>query len=312
MPRRRSWTLEWLVPLAASLRQTLAAAANSTGGWPYYGGKSSRIEPTCWGLLALGESWSEDAASWTRFAAPHLHWLAAAQRRDGLLADRPEAPVNFTANGLAACVLAHFESVPREGGVATDLIRLLEALVAAKGVSVDAPDSRQNNALQGWPWMADTFSWLEPTSWCVLALKKAGARTRGAQARIAEAETLIANRVCQGGGWNYGNASVIGQDLRPYVPTTALGLIALQDRRQLPAVERSLTWLNEARLREPSAMALALTAICLRILGASAGEVETRLAGDVDRATRVGNLQSLAMMLYAVTVSKHDARAFRV
>jgi hypothetical protein len=300
------------VPAAASLQQTLAAAANSAGGWPYYARKSSRIEPTCWALAAIGGSWSGDAASWERFAAPHLQWLAGAQRRDGLLVDRPEAPANFTANGLAACVFAHMGIVPRDGGVAPDLGRLLEALVAARGVSVDAADSRQDTRLQGWPWMADTFSWLEPTSWCVLALKKAGARTRGAEGRIAEAETLIANRVCQGGGWNYGNASVIGQDLRPYVPTTALGLIALQNRPQLPAVERSLAWLNQARLKEPSAMALALTAICLRIHGAGSDEVDARLADDVDRATRIGNLLSLAMMLYALTGARHGAQALRV
>ena len=298
------------------LRRALAVAADRAGGWPYYAGKSSRIEPTGWALLALAESSDGNAASWRRFAAPHLLWLANAQRGDGLLVDFPGAPPNFTANGLAACVLAHLFVTSAFRGTTDarvpDLPRLLDALVAAKGVSVDAPDPRQDNTLQGWPWMPDTFSWLEPTCWCVLALKKAGAQVTGASARIQEAERLILNRTCESGGWNFGNASVIGQDLRPYVPTTALALIALHDGGDVAEVARSAVWLREARLKEPSGMALALTAIWLRLAGSPADDVDARLADDVDRAERVGNLQVLAMMLYAMTAARHAARALRV
>src|SRR5688572_1897262 len=293
------------------------AGANGTGGWPYYAGKSSRVEPTCWALLALAETSDEDGEVRAQAAAPHLRWLAAAQRPDGLLVDQPAAPVNFTSNGLAASVLAHVAALsgtwgPALDGPTADLPRLLGALIAAKGVSVDGADARQDNRLQGWPWMADTFSWLEPTAWCVLALKKAGAHTAGAAARIQEADKLILNRTCETGGWNFGNAAVIGQDLRPYVPTTALGLIALQDRRAASEVVRSVTWLREARLKEPSAMALSLTAIWLRLYGLPGDDVEARLAGDLERAERVGNLQTLAMMLYALTADRHGASAFRV
>jgi len=255
----------------------------------------------------------DEPAVRTRVAAPHVRWLASVQRPDGLLVDQPAAPANFTANGLAACVLASLSTWgPASAGPTPDLPRLLTALVAAKGVAVDDADARQNNRLQGWPWMADTFSWLEPTAWCVIALNKAGAQTPGAAARIEEAEKLILNRTCESGGWNFGNAAVIGQDLRPYVPTTALALLALQKRRDAPEVVKSVAWLREARLKEPSAMALALTTIWLRLYGLSADDVEARLADDVERAGRVGNLQTLAMMLYALSASTHDMRTFRV
>lgn len=201
---------------------------------------------------------------------------------------------------------------PLGGRTSPDPTRLLDALIAVKGVSVDAPDPRQDNTLQGWPWMPDTFSWIEPTAWCLLALKKAGARARGAQARIDEAEKLIVNRTCEPGGWNFGNASVVGQDLRPYVPTTAIALIALQDRRQAPAVSRSIAWLTDARLKEPSAPALALASVALRIYGVAADDVDARLAEDVERAERVGNLQALAMALYALSAERHGGRALRV
>ena len=56
---------------------------------------------------------------------------------------------------------------------------------------------------------------------------------------------MLLNRACWGGGWNYGNKNVYGRDLWPYVPTTALALIALQDRRCEPIVEQSLAQLQK-------------------------------------------------------------------
>ena len=36
------------------LRQQLLDGRNADGGWGYYRGRVSRLEPTCWALLALG------------------------------------------------------------------------------------------------------------------------------------------------------------------------------------------------------------------------------------------------------------------
>ena len=59
-------------------------------------------------------------------------------------------------------------------------------------------------------------------------------------------------------------------------------------------------------------MALALVALCLRILGRSVQDVEERLAGDVDRIERIGNLHTMAMAIYALEAGRHGARALRV
>jgi hypothetical protein len=302
------------VPLVLRLGQTLIAAANPTGGWAYYSGKGSRIEATCWALLALADTWGEDTATWQRFAAPHVQWLATLQRGDGLLLDYPTAPPNLTANGLAACLIAHLGTASKSFLPSDDLLtRLVGGIVRVKGVSVNNSDGGQDSRLQGWPWMPDTFSWVEPTCWCMLALKKIRARSGAAgESRIEEAEKLLLNRGCSVGGWNAGNASAMGQDLRPYVPTTALGLIALQDRRGEAVVERSLAYLTQARVTEPSAMALSLTLLCFRIYDRPGDDVEARLAGDVDRAERIGNLQALAMLVYALSATQHGAKALRV
>src|SRR5262249_44675934 len=154
--------------------------------------KTSRIEPTAWALLALAESTVEPIdPDWAAFARPHLRFLSACQRPNGLLIERD--PPNFTANGIAACVLIHLSSNRPN----TELASLLQGLVAAKGVSVDVADPRQNNALRAWSWVPETFSWVEPTAYCVLALKRArllgGTSVAGSEARIEEADRLLIN-----------------------------------------------------------------------------------------------------------------------
>jgi hypothetical protein len=297
--------------LADRLRERLLKEASTEGGWAYYPGKSSRIEPTCWTLLALAETWPGDETARQAFLNLHLRFLAGCQRADGLLAEVRPSAINFTANGLAGCALTFLSSDPGSPVVR----RVLEGLVSVKGVrTAQDPTSTQDNSLQGWPWNPDTFSWVEPTSWCLLALKKAGSgsRSAAAAARIAEAERLLANRTCKAGGWNYGNATVFGQDLRPYVPTTVLGLLALQTRRTDPAVTAALAFLESARAKEDSGMALALTAVVLRVYGRPTGPIEERLAAVIARAEQRGNLQTLAMALYALSGAQHDVKAFRV
>ncbi|MEQ1911672.1 MAG: hypothetical protein ABMA15_22835, partial [Vicinamibacterales bacterium] len=235
------------------LRQRLLASANA-GGWGYYDGKASRVEPTCWALLALGSEGSVSTSEWETFARPHVNFLTGIQGSDGLLIETDPALANLTANGVAAIAFTHQRALIPSAALA----RLFAGIVTLKGVRLEQFDPKQDSTLQGWPWVRDTFSWVEPTAWCLLATKVAGAdlRNRATADRQEEAERLLANRVCTGGGWNFGNAVALGQDLRAYVPTTAVALMSLQDRRGEPAARQSLSMLESNRLAEPSAMTL--------------------------------------------------------
>jgi uncharacterized protein (DUF362 family) len=82
-----------------------------------------------------------------------------------------------------------------------------------------------DGSLRGWPRISDTFSWVENTSYALAALKACGRRDHP---RVAEAERLLLDRVCQDGGWNCGNNVVCGAHLMGFVPTTALAALALQ------------------------------------------------------------------------------------
>jgi len=293
----------------ADLAALLLQQAVPGGGWGYYPGKAARIEPTAWALLALAAA-PGLPRPFAEIAAPHLRVLARTQRADGLLVDAPGMPPNFASNGLAACVLA---------GLASDqssvLGPLLNALTIVKGVAVASePGAAQNNMLQAWPWLPDTFSWVEPTAWCMLALKKAPSplRPHATVARLQEADAMLRNRQCAGGGWNYGNASVLGQDLRPYVPTSAMGILALQDQHGTPDLARALAYLEAAKLSEPSAMALSMAAVALHACDRPVVDVTARLEEGLAHARARANFHHLSAALYALGLDEHHGSALRV
>jgi hypothetical protein len=291
----------------AAMRASLLAGANAGGGWPYYARHSSRLEPTCWALLALGS----DESVQTEFAS-HRGFLIDAQRADGLLLEpsmRAENRPNFGFNGLAVLLLhAHPDFVPPSVSSA-----VVSGLVSAKGIQIDKSEiNRQDNSLQGWSWIDGSFSWVEPTAWCMIGLKKVPAPTSLLRGRLDEARKLLIDRCCTAGGWNYGNSNMLGQDLRPYVPTTALGLLAMQDRRGEPCVQRSLAFLEHHALAEQSAMALSLTLICLRVFGARADVVGDHLLAQWEKTGFLGNYHLTAMALYGLTEGSSGGGAFHV
>lgn len=265
----------------ADVRKALLSSRNTDGGWGYYPGKASRLEPTAWALLALNEP-----------PAPLKHWRMQGSWR----VEVAGAPVNYAFQALAGLVLLqHAES-------AHDASAIARSLLDIKGVSFDRTDSiRQDNSLQAWPWIDDTFSWLEPTALAMLLIKKCrGGLPSAAAERIAVGERMLIDRVCAGGGWNYGGSNAFGQDLWPYVPTTAWGVLALQDRPQEPALVRSLSRLRQDAATEPSAQALALAVLALRVAGTPDPAITAALASEAARAITLHHNVGLAMTIYAL------------
>ena len=101
-----------------------------------------------------------------------------------------------------------------------------------------------DTAIVGWPWVADTHSWLEPTAVAILALRREG---KVDHPRVREGLRLIRDRAIPTGGWNYGNNVAFGRDLRPQPAPTGLALLALagiDDRSEV--VERAVGYLQES------------------------------------------------------------------
>jgi hypothetical protein len=282
--------------LAVDVRQWLTKARNGDGGWGYYAGKGSRLEPTSLALLAL-------AAAGQRSDAGVLNdW----PRRDGLLADRQSGEVSLAANAQAALAALH-PGIGQRALASTLVQRMLDAQTLTLATS---RFNRQDNALRGWSWQPGLFGWVEPTAWCLIASKRLQRATQidGSHARIAEGERMLLDRACPTGGWNYGNSNMLGRELQPYVPTTALGLLALQDRRD-PCVSRGLTFLSGGFRSEPTVLALSLAGICLTIYGSPPADLDVVIA-DAWRRSELRSVTASAMLLCLVAGSG-GVEAFR-
>ena len=286
-----------LTALQNELRAAVLAARNADGGWGYQAGKSSRLEPTCWALLALArvDRRAIDAQVLRQWPTDQ-QWLA----------DVPGAPANISFNGLAALALMDDPN----GRAGAQLIARL--ILTAKGTRLgQSTVLRQDNSLQAWSWVDGTFSWVEPTCWCLLLVKKL--RTQlGAEAegRIGVAEAMLRDRACRDGGWNYGSSNVYGQELFPYVSTTALGLIALQDRANDPVVTRALQRLEEDFPSEPTPMSLALTSIALGAHKRPRDAARALLSKQLASASITASTLTRAMGLYALTDSPDGRTTF--
>lgn len=277
-------------PPLAELTSTLVRARNADGGWGYYAGKSSRLEPTCWALLAVGGQVPADVLR---------QWPA----ENGLLLERGGGSSNFGFHGLALLTLLGRNIEHQAGNPA-----LVAGIQRVKGIALpDRGVNRQRNDIQAWSWMDETFSWVEPTTYCLLALKKAGRSGIPIdEKRVADAEALLFDRCAVNGGWNYGNSNMLGQELPAYVPTTALGLLSLQDRASHRAVKASRDYLERDALSELSSLALSLALVALRVLGRPTDKIASALIQQVPTTIQLGNLHTMALALFALRTDHAD------
>jgi len=292
----------------SDMRQALLDGASTGPGWGYYPRHAARLEPTCWAMLALQGAGRDAPLA----GDSSREFFRTSTRPDGLLSEtalRDDDRPNLAFNGLAALLFAKQKELVPDGA----LERLIAGILEHRGIKLPQSDlSPQDNSLQAWSWIDTTFSWVEPTGWCLLALKKAAAPSTTVNSRIDIAERMLRDRCCVAGGWNSGTAMVMGQGLNPYVPTTALGLMAMQNLPNDPVVVRSLQNLKALRLSERSSMALSLTILALALFGLDTRDLEDALADQWQRTGFLGNNHLIAMALYSLTHREHGISAFRI
>jgi hypothetical protein len=148
-----------------------------------------------------------------------------------------------------------------EGGWLRSVIR------GIKGAEAD-----QNEDLHGWPWRDGNSSWVEPSSYALMALKRAG---QGTHARTQMAEAMILDRRCADHGWNYGNKRVYAVAMPSYGETTAIALLGLQGNQE---AAKSVPCATGHWKSQPIGLARAWLGIALRANGAlTQAETESRL-----------------------------------
>ncbi|HEY6392953.1 MAG TPA: prenyltransferase/squalene oxidase repeat-containing protein [Bryobacteraceae bacterium] len=261
----------------------LRTTQNSDGGWGYFPGKQSWLEPTTYAMLALhGTAGSEGRLenAWKLVRS----W----QTPDG--SSRPTAQVSsgtwITAHAVTlACVRNVYDASVRNSVDWLLRVAGVESSLTNRVIShLHIINTKLDFSHKGWPWREGNASWIEPTVHTLVALKKVAGLHRGPelQSRVRDGEELVLSRRCRDGGWNCGNPNVLNFDLPSYPETTALALIGLQGRGA-----RELAFPLEAarRFREEtkSSLAKAWLAIALRCHGENvdAPANDARISNDV-------------------------------
>lgn len=208
-----------ILPWTAAAREELHHLQSRDGGWGYRAAGESSVEPTVLaslGLLATDTNGESLAA--VREAA---NWVAALQQPDGRIG--PSASLTAPGWPVPLAVLL-WRTV---GICGTGRKLAVSWLLRREGkVFTRKPDdpAGHDTSIPGWPWVAETHPWLEPTAIAVLALRAEG---HAGHARVRQGLRLIRNRAIPGGGWNYGNSLALGKLLRPQPAPTGLALLAL-------------------------------------------------------------------------------------
>jgi hypothetical protein len=241
--------------LASRVRE----AQNADGGFGPRVGLPSEPEPTAVATIALDDG---------RGRA----WLVDHQAADGSVPFDAAAVVNDSATAYAAIAF--------DAGDARE--RALDHLEAAM-----APDTRSTSdvpfdaSVHGWAWTEATFGWIDPTARAVLALRLFRPRTTA----IDDGIGMLRDRETVGGGWNYGNRVVLGEDLPPFAQTTAAAMVALQgadptlEARGLSALRR--LWPEE----RDGGLTVALATAALRLHGDEDAVASERAVFDVFERT---------------------------
>ena len=249
--------------------QFLRASQNPDGGWSYFPGKGSWLEPTFYALLALQ---GKAPAAWDRAWPLVRSW----QNSDGSF--RPSGEVKdgtwVTALGLT---LASVRGVDDGGGRASVdwLLRVVGAehnIWTRTGSFLHLIKARLDVSHEGWPWREGNATWIEPTAHTLVALKKVAAggyRAAEVHGRVRDGEELILSRRCTDGGWNYGTPNMLYVDLPSYPETTGLALLGLEGRRERD-FPGALDLAGRFRAETKSSLAKAWLQIALRIHGKNA------------------------------------------
>ncbi len=261
----------------------LRTTQNPDGGWGYFPGKQSWLEPTTYATLALDGAPGSDAAlerAWKLVRS----W----QTQDGSW--RPSGQVQggtwVTAHGvtLASVRGVYDDNVRRSVDWMLSVVGAEHNLLMRAASALHLLKTKLDVSHAGWPWREGNAAWIEPTVHTLVALKKVAGKYRGAELerRVRDGEALVLSRRCSDGGWNCGNPNVLNFDLPSYPETTGLALVGLQGR-SASELAGPLEVARRFREQTKSSLAKAWLTIALRCHGEnpSAPAVDGKMPADI-------------------------------
>jgi hypothetical protein len=249
-------TAEEMASLLKALHRDLTIRQSIRGGWGF-NARQDALEPTCLAILTLRHQSGAHVEK-------ALNRIARLQHEDGSWPAFDGA--GREGAWTTALALLALLSVGRKGG---SLQRAIGWLLSQRGREADwfwrwkfrtvDTNVRFDPAKYGWNWIPGTISWVIPTSFSLIALRRARdlCGTAKLDQRLELGAEMLLDRMCPGGGWNAGNGMAFGIPYVPYIDTTAIALLALRGYESGLGIQRSLSWLVNRLPSCPSPYSLA-------------------------------------------------------
>jgi hypothetical protein len=273
------------------LQEDLLTRVRPNGGFGNRRDDPYRTDATAWGVIALS---SIDASM--KYIQPAIARLTADQRSDGCIGISRDHPEAFWPTSLAILALL---DAPHYSQYQARAIQFLLDTTGRHWEKLASSPMAHNSALKGWPWIAETHSWVEPTALSMMALRAAG---YARHPRIEEATRMLMDRHLPHGGWNCGNTIVFGQELRPAPESTGTALHALAGLIPREKVQLSLDYLSKevTHLRTPISLGWSLLA--LNSWGVFVPNTSTLITDCLKRQERYGPYDTTSLCLLVVAL----------
>jgi hypothetical protein len=255
----------------------------------YLPGGSVATEPTALASLAL--------LVHERFAAAKsaANALVSYQQKSGAVGIRAGEPAPGWPSSHAMIAWQRTDPVRYR----TEIASAAAWLLANRGLAIErSVEFGHDTTLVGWAYAEQTHSWVEPTSFAVLALKAIG---QGESPACREGIALLLDRQLPGGGLNYGNTYVLGQLIRPHVQPTAIALLGLAgDQHCQSRIAKSVAWLHRSISPQTTPLSLGWAILALKAHGLELAPCEEWLAAAAGQVqSRDRSLYKLALLALA-------------
>ncbi|KYK35103.1 MAG: hypothetical protein AYK18_13490 [Theionarchaea archaeon DG-70] len=187
-----------IVQYIKEIQSFLRLCQNEDGGWPYLLKRQSFSEPTAWSIVFLSELKKKNEES-----EKGIKWLLKTQNTDGGWPNIRHGPSDIrTAHSVYALTDFQYPDQIHKG------IRWLKFNKRLTG---------------GWAWCYGAYNFVEPTSYAVLALVKAGALPHK-----NELLDFIFSYQCEDGGWNSCSPIMLDVRQKGQISVTPWPLLALK------------------------------------------------------------------------------------
>ena len=281
----------------APIRDDVLKALRKRGAVGAYHTRGERAaEPTSWATIALASAGFEQEA---RIGA---EWLVRLQPRDGSVAvtssqDGPNWPTSLAILAWNAVdPVTYHDCIHRAAHWTLDQTPWTKSRDRIFG---------HDTTLEGWSWAPHTHSWIEPTAFCVAALRRSSYTTHK---RYQQAVRLLVDRLLPRGGVNYGNTIVLGQELLQHIQPTGIVAWALAGEEVEDTRWGSLIdYLREAALRPTGAASLAYAVMGLASHGVDTTPYHMAIADAWRRAKQWGGVYKPALLLLAIEASLNQS-----